>query len=82
MSHHIAVFGTEKDKTFLLKKDVDNYVEIFAFGALINQFVIDGQNVIDGFANPKDAQMHLTDHFQSAKLSPFPCRLANSAFSF
>lgn len=64
----------------------NTFAEIYAFGALLNKFskVHDGQqvNVIEGFKNAEDAKANITPIFQSAKLSPFPCRIKNSKYHF
>lgn len=72
---------------FLLKnKENGTEAEVYAFGALLNKFVIrkdnNPVNVIDGFSAVADAQQHITEQFKSAKLSPFVCRLNKAAFSF
>lgn len=56
---------------------------IFTFGALLNNFIIDGkQNIIDGFASCSDAKENITNGFKSAKLSPFVCRVNNGKYKF
>lgn len=62
-------------------------VEIFLFGALLNRYEIqeaDGTwfNAIAGFADPSDAQAHITNGFRSAKLSPYACRLNQGRYTF
>lgn len=65
-----------------LSNDIEKTsVEIYAFGALLNDFSLNGLNVIDGFSSPQDAKENLTGGFKSAKLSPFVCRLANSRYN-
>lgn len=60
--------------------------EIYAFGALLNQFSAEyngvAVNVIDGFASPADAMGNLTPFFKSAKLSPFVCRVKDARYKF
>lgn len=60
--------------------------EIFAFGGLLNAFVVQtaqgALNVIDGFTDPDQAITHITDAFNSAKMSPFACRLQNGRYDF
>lgn len=55
--------------------------EIYAFGALLNCFSLNGLNVIDGFSSPENAKEDITNGFKSARLSPFVCRLAGSKYS-
>jgi aldose 1-epimerase len=60
--------------------------EIFAFGGLLNAFVVQtalgSLNVIDGFTDPDHAMAHITEGFKSAKMSPFACRLLNGHYQF
>ncbi len=60
--------------------------EIFSFGALLNSFCIQRNgaltNAVYGFKNAKDAQANITPMFQSAKLSPFVCRLRDGRYTF
>jgi len=60
--------------------------EIFAFGGLLNAFLVQtaqgSLNVIDGFTDPEHAMTHITDGFKSAKMSPFACRLENGHYDF
>lgn len=55
-------------------------------GALLNQFSIHigGKpfNVIDGFADPSKAASQITPVFQSAKLSPFVCRVRDASYTY
>ena len=56
---------------------------IYAFGAVLNSFIIDGkQNIIDGFSSVKDATKNITNGFKSAKLSPFVCRVRKGEYAF
>lgn len=58
-------------------------IEIYAFGALLNAFIIhDSINIIDGNSSPQDAVDNITNGFKSAKLSPYVCRTANGKFEF
>lgn len=58
--------------------------EIFAFGGLLNAFVVQtpqgALNVIDGFTDPDHAMTHITGGFKSVKMSPFACRLLNGQY--
>ena len=57
--------------------------EIYAFGALLNSFTINGSiNIIDGFVSPQDAKDNITNGFKSAKLSPFVCRIKDGKYTF
>ncbi|HEX5150649.1 MAG TPA: aldose 1-epimerase [Parafilimonas sp.] len=57
--------------------------EIYAFGALLNNFKTKNSiNIIDGFASPQDAMDNITNGFKSAKLSPFVCRIANGKYVY
>lgn len=59
---------------------------IYAFGALLNSFSIDSSegriNVVDGFSSPADAMKNIAAGFNSAKLSPFVCRLDKGEYTF
>ncbi len=61
-------------------------VEIYAFGALLNQFCVvqhgNTMNVVDGFGGPGDAVKNITKGFKSAKLSPFVCRVNHGKYHF
>jgi aldose 1-epimerase len=61
-------------------------VEVFAFGALLNEFKVMHEgiqlNVVDGFSSLAEATETLTPFFKSAKLSPFVCRLKNAKYKF
>jgi aldose 1-epimerase len=60
--------------------------EIFAFGAVLNSFIIihhqQPLNVIDGFVSVADARANMKPMFNGAKLSPFVCRINNQAYRF
>jgi aldose 1-epimerase len=55
-------------------------------GALLNHFSVpvNGSplNVIDGFADPSSARAHIKPAFQSAKLSPFVCRIQDARYRY
>lgn len=56
---------------------------IYSFGALLNAFIINGQqNVIDGFNSCVDAKENITNGFKSCKLSPFVCRIPGGKYIF
>ncbi|HNP23113.1 MAG TPA: aldose 1-epimerase [Panacibacter sp.] len=59
---------------------------IYSFGALLNAFSINTPersiNVVDGFSSPADAIKNIAAGFNSAKLSPFVCRLDKGEYSF
>jgi aldose 1-epimerase len=57
--------------------------EIYAFGALLNGFIINNStNIIDGFVSPQDAKDNIYKGFKSAKLNPFVCRVKDGKYSF
>lgn len=82
------IIPDENHTSYLLKdKENGTTAEVFTFGALLNQFIIQNKagspvNVIDGFKDVADAQKNITDGFHGAKLSPFVCRLNNGSYSF
>ncbi len=56
---------------------------IYSFGALLNNFIIDGKlDIIDAFKSCSDAKKNITNSFKSCKLSPFVCRIKNGEYSF
>ncbi len=69
-------------------KDLSNnsFVELYSFGALLNQFSVVHEgtplNVIEGFSDISDAIKNITPYFRSAKLSPFVCRVNKGSFTF
>lgn len=78
---------TATDESIILQeKFTETFVEVFTFGALMNQFVItkngEKKNVVMGFANVEDAKENITKAFQSAKLSPFVCRMKDGVYRF
>lgn len=61
--------------------------EVFPFGALLNEYSVCAangvrHNVVQGYRQPHEAQLTITDGFYSAKLSPFPCRLSHGRYAF
>ena len=71
----------------LLRHTGQAEAEIYPFGALLNAYAIcraDGSlfNCIDGYPSPAAAPHHIRDRFQSAKLSPFACRIRHAAYRF
>lgn len=83
-----AVIQQEGDDHKILLKDITSncLVEIFAFGAVLNQFCVqlnnEELNVVDGFKDIADAKASMTPAFKSAKLSPFACRIKNEKYHF
>lgn len=62
-------------------------IEIYTFGSLLNRFacfLANGtwQNTIHGYDRPETARQIITQGFNSAKLSPFPCRLKQGRYTF
>ena len=61
--------------------------EIYLFGALLNRYetaLPDGSffNAICGYDSPDTARNTLADWFQSAKLSPYACRIRHGTYRF
>lgn len=78
---------TQQPDSILLTGEGGVLAEIIpSSGALLNQFSIhiDGKplNVIDAFADPAKAASEITPAFQSAKLSPFVCRVRDARYSY
>ncbi|MDQ2753890.1 MAG: aldose 1-epimerase [Bacteroidota bacterium] len=87
MSFHVSSNGKEANEAIVLEeKETGTRAEIFAFGALLNGFSIEENgaktNVIYGFQDTADAQQNITPLFQSAKLSPFVCRMKEGTYTF
>lgn len=87
MPFHVSTSGTGAGEVVVLEDDTDGIkAEIFTFGALLNSFSINlngtEKNVIHGFQNPADAKENITPLFQSAKLSPFACRMKEGHYTF
>lgn len=84
-SIHIAGEGS-RSIIRLTDTSTGTIAEIFAFGGLLNAFIVStaqgSLNVIDGFSDPDQAIVHITDAFKSAKMSPFVCRLQNGRYQF
>ena len=77
----------KKDDFFsvVILKDEQQKTEavIYTFGALLNNFIIDGeQNIVDSFSSCSDAKENVTNGFKSCKLSPFVCRVNNGEYEF
>lgn len=51
-----------------------------AFGAVLNELVLDGQSVVEGYANHEE--MDKLYYSKGAKLSPFPNRIRDGRFDF
>lgn len=84
MKFSIDIHSNEICEVITLKNEAEKTsVEIYAFGALLNSFIINNSiNIIDGFASPQDAKNNINSGFKSAKLSPFVCRLADGKYAF
>ncbi len=77
----------KKDDVFpvVILKNIQQKTEavIYTFGALLNNFIIDGgQDIVDGFASCNDAKENITNGFKSCKLSPFVCRINGGEYEF
>ncbi|PZP48360.1 MAG: aldose 1-epimerase [Pseudopedobacter saltans] len=87
MSFKINSIG-EKDNLKLRLENESNgtYVEVFALGAVLNEYAIKSGNsvfnCIDAYKDPNELKTIITERFQGAKLSPFVCRLTEGTFSF
>lgn len=87
MSFEVRISGDNTDQAIILEDTVSGTTaEIYRFGALLNRFsvVLDGGlfNAVDGFSSPAEATQTITPFFQSAKLSPFPCRMKLGQYHF
>ncbi len=87
MSFHVSEQGEAGHKTILLEDTITGTkAQVYAFGALLNTFSVKQnekeRNLIEGFQNVEDAFKNITPAFQSAKLSPFVCRLREGQYTF
>ena len=84
MKFSIGINSNEIFPVITLKNEEEKTsVEIYAFGALLNRFVINNSiNIIDGFTSPQDAKDNIVNGFKSAKLSPFVCRIKDGKYDF
>ena len=87
MDFCVSTSGVGANEVLVLEeKQTGTKAEIFAFGALLNAFIIQlngsEKNVVYGFQHTADAQQNITPLFQSAKLSPFVCRTKNGEYNF
>jgi len=82
MGFTVEVNGKEIFPVIILKNEEEKTsAEVYAFGALLNAFTIQGsKNIIDGFSSPQDARENITSGFKSAKLNPFVCRVLNGEY--
>jgi aldose 1-epimerase len=74
--------SAEYPVVFLRDTVTGSKVEIYAFGALLNAFWVDGKNIIDGFTSVNDAVKDISNGFKSARLSPFVCRMKHGTYRF
>jgi aldose 1-epimerase len=77
----------QQPDTIVLSGPDGTFAEIIpACGALLNRFStpVAGKplNVIDGFVDPASARAGIKPAFQSAKLSPFVCRIRDAEYSY
>lgn len=87
MSFTIAIKKLENFSTIRLENSLEKtIVEIYTFGALLNEFSITANNqsinCIDAFSSVDDAKSNITKGFNSAKLSPFVCRMKSGTYNF
>ncbi|RXK83433.1 aldose 1-epimerase [Filimonas effusa] len=87
MSFEVRISGNNTDQAIILEDTTSGTkAEIYRFGALLNNFSVVLEsglfNTVDGFQNPAGATQTITPFFQSAKLSPFPCRLKLGKYHF
>ena len=72
----------------IILKDTINHTqaEIYSFGGLLNAFKIQLKdklfNCIDGFDSIDDAKQNITNGFNSAKITPFVCRLKKGEYNW
>jgi aldose 1-epimerase len=66
----------------LRNKETQTEAVIYSFGGLLNAFIVNGQNVVDGFTSCRDAKESITNGFKSCKLSPFVCRIPQGKYMF
>ncbi|WP_018613087.1 aldose 1-epimerase [Segetibacter koreensis] len=87
MAFQTIISGRGDDRIITLKDLSNNtFAEIYAFGALLNNFSASGTqeelNVVEGFSSPQEAKEKITPFFRSAKLSPYACRIKNAKYKF
>lgn len=87
MPFEVSVTGSTHNEVVVLKELFTNtQADIFTFGALLNSFSIqqngEANNVVVGFKDVADARENLTNGFQSAKLSPYVCRMKEGKYTF
>ncbi len=88
MSFHVSANGKKgaNEAIVLEEKETGTRAEIYAFGALLNNFSVEENgaktNVVYGFKDTADAQQNITPLFQGAKLSPFVCRIKEGIYTF
>ena len=66
----------------LRNEETQTEAVVYSFGGLLNAFIVNGQNVVDGFSSCRDAKENITNGFKSCKLSPFVCRVNNGEYEF
>ena len=66
----------------LRNEETQTEAVVYSFGGLLNAFIVNGQNVVDGFSSCRDAKESITNGFKSCKLSPFVCRIPQGKYIF
>ena len=66
----------------LLNDETQTEAVVYSFGGLLNAFIVNGQNVVDGYSSCRDAKENITNGFKSCKLSPFVCRIPDAKYIF
>jgi aldose 1-epimerase len=87
MSFEVSVAGNTGEERIILKDFFTNtQAEIYAFGALLNSFCLQRNdkmvNAVYAYKSVEDARKNLKPMFQSAKLSPFVCRMRDGKYTF
>jgi len=87
MAFEVNILSEHDDRVVVLTDNTTGtQVQVYAFGALLNAFTIklndESMNVIDGFADVATARKRISPMFNSAKLSPYVCRVKNAKYSF
>ena len=82
ITHHAEQGWNEVRLTDTLRGTIASVIP--SAGALLNGFSVERSrkrtNIIDGFRNADDWRARIEQGFQSAKLSPFVCRLRDSTY--
>lgn len=86
MAFSLQIQENQGLSTIQLADDTGTSAEIFSLGGILNRYTIElrgkAVNLVAGFENIKEAQKKIDLAFQSARLSPFVCRLRNGTYSW